>query len=239
MDGTVYAALARQTGLQAEMDVIANNVANASTTGFRRGGIVFSEFVKATGAETDSLSLVRPGAFHIARDAGAMEQTGGAFDFAIDGEGFFQIDVGGAVHLTRAGRFAPDANGALATPDGNALLDASGAPVVIPPGVGSVVLGSDGTLSADGAPLAQLGVVRPVDPTDFQRAGSQLFRVEGALEPVGESRMQQGFLEGSNVNPVEEIARLIEVQRRYEAARAFLDRENDRVGQVIRTLGQN
>lgn len=237
MDSAIYTALSRQNGLKAELDIVANNVANASTTGFRREGALFSEFVRATGDTSDSLSMVKLGARNTSFDPGHLAQTGGDFDFAIEGDGFFQIRNGDTPSLSRAGHFMTNAEGQLVNPDGLPLLDGGGTEITIPLGARSVTLASDGTLSADGAPIAQIGLWQPVDPKDLTRIGGNLFTVAGDLEPA-EGQVKQGFLEGSNVNPVNEIARLIEVQRRYESARSFLDKEDQRITSVIQTLGR-
>ncbi len=237
MDSAIYTALSRQSGLKTQMDIVANNIANASTTGFRREGLIFSEYVKRTGDETDSLSMVRIGARNTAFDPGQMTQTGGSFDLAIDGVGFFQIRNGGGLALSRAGHFFPNAAGQLVNPDGLALLDAGGTEVTIPPGARDIAIAGDGTLSADGQPVAQLGLWKPTDINDLTRIGGNLFTVAGDLEPA-DGQLRQGFLEGSNVNPIHEVAKLIEVQRRYESARSFLDKEDRRISSAIQMLGK-
>ena len=237
MDSAIYTTLSRQAGLKSELDIVANNVANASTTGFRREGAIFSEFVRRTGSTSDSLSMVKLGARNTAFDPGQLAQTGGSFDFAIEGEGFFQIRKGDETALSRAGHFMPNAAGQLVNSDGLPLLDAGGTEITIPLGVNSVSVAKDGTMSANGTPIAQLGLWQPVDPKDLTRIGGNLFSVEGDLEPAS-GQLRQGFLEESNVNPVTEIARLIEVQRRYESAKSFLDKEDQRISSVIQTLGR-
>ena len=238
MDSTAYTALSRQIGLRRELDVIANNIANASTTGFRREDLVFSEFVRSAGLNAPSVSMVQADAHRIVQSQGTLEVTSGTFDFAIEGEGFFQIERDGETYLSRAGHFMPDAEGLLVNGDGNRLLDAGGAPVFVPPGV-DVSLGKDGTLSANGRPLGQIGIVMPVDPIDLARAGGNLLKAAGDLVPSEGATVHQGMLEASNVNPIGELARLIEVQRRYEANKSFLDREDQRIKSVIQTLGRN
>lgn len=238
MDSTAYTALSRQIGLRRELDVIANNIANASTTGFRREDLVFSEFVRSAGWNAPSVSMVQADAHRIVQSQGTLEVTGGTFDFAIEGEGFFQIERDGETYLSRAGHFMPDAEGLLVNGDGNRLLDAGGAPVFVPPGV-DVSLGKDGTLSANGRPLGQIGIVMPADPIDLARAGGNLLKAMGDLVPSEGATVHQGMLEASNVNPIGELARLIEVQRRYEANKSFLDREDQRIKSVIQTLGRN
>ncbi|CAN1491620.1 FlgG Flagellar basal body rod protein [Paracoccaceae bacterium] len=236
MDAAGYTTLNRQSGLMREMGVVANNIANASTTGFRREGVVFSEFVAALD-EDPSLSMAHASGRHVDLAQAAVSQTGGQFDFAIQGDGFFLIETPQGDRLTRAGSFIPSAEGELVTPDGFRLLDAGGAPVFIPPDAKAVALASDGTLSANGDPIAQIGLWRPTDPLALTHQSGTLFAATD-LEPVEGATILQGMLEDSNVEPVSEIARMIEVQRAYELGQKFLDAEDQRVRGVIQTLGR-
>jgi flagellar basal-body rod protein FlgF len=235
MESTGYVTLGRQSGLMREMQVVANNIANGGTAGFRREGVVFSEFVRRAG-EGPSLSMARGEARHVDLREGGLQQTGGSFDFAIRGEGFFLIETPAGQRLTRAGAFLPGPDGAIVTPEGHRLLDAGGAAVLVPSG-GQIALGEDGTLSAGGQPVARIGLWLPEDPLALRHEAGTLFD-GGALVPVDGARLVQGALEDSNVNPVEEVARLIAVQRAYEFGQGFLDREDERVRSVIRTLGE-
>ncbi|MDZ4093322.1 MAG: flagellar hook-basal body complex protein [Paracoccaceae bacterium] len=237
MDAAGYTTLARQSGLMREMQVVANNIANASTTGFRREGVIFSEFVSRLD-DAPSLSMARASARNIDLSQAGINQTGGTFDFAIQGEGFFLIETPQGERLTRAGSFTPSAEGELVNPDGYRLLDQGGAPVFIPPDVGEVALAQDGTLSAKGQPLAQIGIWMPADRNGLRHQGGTLFASEGALVPVEDVKILQGHVEESNVNPISEIARMIEVQRAYELGQTFLDREDARIRGLIQTLGR-
>jgi flagellar basal-body rod protein FlgF len=233
---TSIVTLARQVGLMREMNTVANNIANAATTGYRREGVIFSEYIETTPGG-DSLSMAAARARTVDVSQGALSQTGGTFDLAIEGEGFFLVQTPAGERLTRAGAFSPNEAGDLVTPAGHPLLDAGGAPVFAPPEAEVVTIAPDGTMSADGAPIAQIGLWRPVDPTDLTREAGALFRADQGTEPVIEGgRILQGRLEGSNVDPVTEIARMIEVQRAYELGQAFLDRESDRRSKLIDTL---
>jgi flagellar basal-body rod protein FlgF len=236
MDAAGYTTLNRQSGLMREMGVVANNIANASTTGFRREGVVFSEFVAAMDQDP-SLSMAHASGRHVDLSQATVSQTGGKFDFAIQGEGFFLIETPDGERLTRAGSFTPSAEGELVTPDGYRLLDAGGAPIFVPPDAKAVALASDGTLSANGEPLAQVGLWRPADPLALLHQSGTLFSA-GDLEPAEGATILQGMLEDSNVEPVSEIARMIEVQRAYELGQKFLDAEDQRVRGVIQTLGR-
>ncbi len=235
MDAALYTTLNRQSGLMREMGVVANNIANSSTTGFRREGVVFSEYVAALERDP-SLSMAHASGRHVDLSQGTLSQTGGAFDFAIQGEGFFLIETPQGERLTRAGSFTPSPEGELVTADGYRLLDAGGAPIFVPPDA-RVALARDGTLSANGEPVAQMGLWRPTDPLTLRHQSGTLFD-GGALEPIENGQILQGMLEDGNVEPVSEIARMIEVQRAYELGQKFLDAEDERVRGVIQALGR-
>lgn len=236
MDAAGYATLNRQSGLMREMGVVANNIANASTTGFRREGVVFSEFVAALDQDP-SLSMAHASGRHVDLSQSTLSQTGGQFDLAIQGEGFFLIETPQGQLLTRAGSFTPSAEGELVTPDGYRLLDAGGAPIFVPPDAKGVAVAADGTLSANGQPIAQVGLWQPANPLSLRHQAGTLFAAD-AVEPSEGATVMQEMLEDSNVEPVSEIARMIEVQRAYELGQKFLDAEDERVRGVIQALGR-
>ncbi|MEM1362031.1 MAG: flagellar hook-basal body complex protein [Pseudomonadota bacterium] len=238
MDNAAYATLTRQAGLRSELQSIANNVANASTVGYQREGILFSEFITALEDANTSLSMAMAEGRYTDRNVGGHRETGGKFDLAIGGEGYFPLQTPDGLRLTRAGAFAPNANGDLATPQGHLLLDAGGAPIPVPPDATEINISSDGSLSFDGAPVTEIGLVVPADPNKMRRTGDTSYLVEdGNTIPVVNPQIMQGFLEGSNVNAIEEITRLIEVQRAYEKGGDFMSSEDERIRSVIRTLG--
>lgn len=238
METPGYTALTRQSGLLREMASVANNIANASTTGFRREGLVFSEYVKVLEPGEPSLSMASANVRHIDNTQGPLTQTGGTFDFAIEGEGFFMVETADGPVLTRAGSFTPSAEGELVAPDGARLLDGGGAPVFVPTDAMSVALAADGTLSADGVPLNQIGLYLPADVNELSRREGVRFAVEGEVLPVEDARILQGFIESSNVDPMSEIARMIEVQQAYQLGQQFLDKEDERIRGVLQTLGR-
>ena len=215
MDASGYVTLSRQSGLLSQMDAIANNIANASTTGFKREGTVFAEFI-TTGGDGPSLSMGFANTRAVDLQQAPVSATGGTFDFAVEGTGFFLVQTPQGQKLTRAGSFTPRADGTLQTADGHTLLD--------------------GSLSADGAPLAKLGLWAPTDPLTLTHEEGALFSASG-YQP-GEGQILQGHLEDSNVDPVSEVAKMISVQRAYELGQSFLDREDDRTRAVIQTLGR-
>lgn len=238
MDNAIYTTLNRQSGLMREMRTVANNIANVSTNGFRKEGVIFAEHIAALDGVEPSLSMATASGRMVNLSQAPLAQTGGSFDFAIEGDGFFQIETPQGNQLTRAGSFTPSAEGELVTQDGYRLLDLGGSPIYVAPDAGPIAVSQDGTMSAKGAPIAQLGVFVPADPNGLLHQGGTRFSAEAGVEPVENPVIMQGFLEESNVDPVSEIARMIEVQRAYEMGQTFLDREDQRIRGVISTLSR-
>ena len=236
MDNAIYAALTRQSGLMREMRTVANNIANANTAGFRREGVVFSEYMVPLDGRGETLAMANGRGRMVDLAPGGMTQTNGQFDLAIDGEGFLMVQTPQGNRLTRAGAFMTNAEGELVNPDGYPLLDDGEAPIVIPAGAGSVGIGIDGTISADGNPIGRIGVFASPDPARLRHTAGTLFDPGGSVEPLDQAVLRQGFLEESNVDPVLEVARMIEVQRAYQLGQSFLDQEDQRIRQTISSL---
>jgi len=235
MDNAVYATLTRQSGLLAEMRVVANNIANTATTGYRAEGVIFSEYIQALDGEAPSLSMATARVRETSLAQGGLTQTNGTFDLAIQGDGFFMVDTPQGQRLTRAGAFTPNENGDLVSPDGARVLDPDGAPVFVPTGAGQIAIAPDGTISAAGQPVGQIGMFLPADPNDLVREDGVRFRADAGVVPA-EGRMLQGFVEESNVDAVMQITRMIEVQRAYELGQSFMEREDQRVRGLIQSI---
>ncbi len=236
MEASGYVTLSRLSGLRREMDLVANNIANIGTQGYKSQGAVFSEFVAAV-PDGRSLSIGRATAWHMNMTDGVLGQTGGTYDLGIQGNGFFQIETPDGPRLSRAGAFTPSASGELVNMDGLRLLDAGGAPVFVPPNARDIGIAPDGTISADGVPVGQIGLWQPVDPLTLTYAGGNLLAA-AEIEPATGGEIHQGFIEESNVEAVTEVARMIEVQRAYEQGQSFLDAEDERLRNMIQTVGR-
>ena len=237
MDNAGYIGLSRNAGLTRELNAIANNIANANTNGFRREGSVFAEHVKALENGDPSVSIATMSRRFVDLSPGDVTMTDNPLDFAIEGEGFFLVETPAGERLTRDGAFSVNAEGELITSTGARVLDEAGGAVAIPPEAQTITLSVDGFIFADGQAVGRIGVVT-ADPAFMVREGQNLFRAETGFEPAPDAVVRQNALEGSNVNPVVELARLIEVQRTYETSKNFMDQENERIRQTIRTIGQ-
>ncbi|TNJ42270.1 flagellar hook-basal body complex protein [Phaeobacter sp. B1627] len=230
-----YTTLSRQSGLLNEMRVVANNIANSATSGFRSEGLIFSEYVQSAPGQ-ESLSMGRANIRNTSLEQGTLSQTNGTYDLAIEGDGFFMVETPVGNRLTRAGNFTPNAAGDLVTADGYRVLDAGQAPVFVPGDAQTVSFGADGTLSADGQQLGQIGLFLPGEDAQILREDGVMFRVEGETVAAEDAKVLQGFVEGSNVNTIHQLARMIEVQRAYEMGQSFLDHEDKRIRAAIDNL---
>lgn len=240
MDNAIYATLSRQSGLMNEMRVVANNIANANTTGFRREGVIFAEHLAALGQSGDrygdTLSMAHARGRLTDLRQGVLTQTNGNLDLAIEGEGFFMVETPEGMRLTRAGSFLASPEGELMTADGHRLMDEGQAPIILPADASTVSTGADGTMSANGLPFARVGIFAMPDTISLMQQGGTGFAFEGDPEPVEAPSVRQGFLEESNVDTVFEITRMIEVQRAYELGQSFLDREDQRIRNAITAM---
>lgn len=235
METSGYVTLTRQSGLMREMEIIAHNMANAATTGFRQQGIVFSEYIEAVGQD-DSLSMAAARVKSTSMSQGILTQTGNPLDLAIEGNGFFQLETQNGIRLTRAGAFNVNSVGDIVTAEGHRVLDIGGAPINVPPGEADVTVAADGTVSLGEQLLGQLGVVEPEAGADLKREAGVLFQTDAALIPAANGLVLQGHLEGSNVDAISQLTRLIEVQRAYEMGQKLLDMGDERSKSALQTL---
>lgn len=240
MDNAIYTMITRQSGLMREFSTVANNVANMGTTGFKAEHGVFSEYIRAieTGASgldgASSLSMGRLAAHASDLSDGGLRATGAPLDLALSGDGFFQVNTPAGARLTRAGHFMLNADRILVDPQNNPVLSASGGEIAIPQEATDIKIARDGTISSAGIEYGRVGVfTAPVETLD--RAGGNLWTAPN-VDVLDEPNIASGFLESSNVNPVLEMARMIEVQRHYDAGQSLMDLEDDRIRSVARAL---
>ncbi len=235
MDNTTYIALSRQMGLQNQLEVVANNLANVNTTGYKGTDSLFSQYVfKLDQNERtfkDKVAFVHD--FGLVRNLsqGVFNYTGNTFDLAIQGDGYFVINGrGGAENYTRAGAFTKNAEGFLTTMEGRLVQGTNTAPINIPADARNVVIQGDGTVAEpNGRTFGQLRVVRFDNERELKQVDGTAFRTD-AEQPkaVDRPKIAQGLLEASNVVPVTEITRLIALNRAYQETARMISQEDDR-----------
>lgn len=243
MDNAVYVGISRQMVLRREMDIIANNIANLDTTGFK----VESLMQKTDpGAPAMTLGGPKPVKF-VAADTvarnfgqGALNKTGAPLDMAIEGEGFFQIQTPNGPRFTRDGRFTTDPTGRLVTQAGLAVLDDGGGEIVIDAEKGQVAIGADGSMSQGNERVGKVGMYAFANQGALEKVGDNAFRNSSNLQPqpADKAKLRQGHLETSNVKPVLEITRMVEVSRAYESTAKLIDGEAELSRRSVERLGR-
>jgi len=242
METSTFIALSRQTALRRQMDVVANNIANMSTTGFKGERMMFVEhLVKSQGGERilgDKISYVRDIATMRDLSAGPLEQTGNPLDVAIEDEGYFVIQSDSGNRYTRNGRFQLDESGQLVTASGGSVLSDGGQPFFFAPGDTKISIARDGTVSTQNGDLGRIAVVNFANEHQLRPGAGGLYSTEAAPQPLENPGLVQGMLEGSNIQPVVEMARMIEVHRTYDGVKGFIEKEDERMRRMIRDMGQ-
>jgi len=238
MQNGLYVALSAQVALSQRLDTVAANVANMSTAGYRAEGVTFeTEVAKAGSAE---LAYVSSEGSHVSRQGGVMTKTDNPLDVAIQGEGWFAIQSGGRVAYTRDGRMRISATGELQTVNGDAVLDAGGAPILIDPTAGPPAIASDGMITQSGRQVSAIGLFALDDDAALTRAqGSAVIPSKPATPILDFTRnsIAQGFTEGSNVNPIQEMAKLISLTRTFDSVNSEVNQTETSLQDAIKSLG--
>jgi flagellar basal-body rod protein FlgF len=245
MENIGLVGLSRQVALQRELDVIANNLANLNTTGFKQDDVVFQEYLMPT-ARDDSfqrgadrrMSFVWDRATATNMSQGAVEQTGNALDVAINGTGLFVVQTPEGERYTRGGSFELNAQNQLVTKQGMLVLG-EGGPIAFEQTDVGIVIGRDGTVSSSGGQRGRLRLVEGNGPRAFEKSGDNLYSLAAGsqVQQVRAPDLRQGAIEKSNVTPVLALSRMIEVTRAYQALASSLERHDQLRRDAIRSLG--
>jgi flagellar basal-body rod protein FlgF len=240
MENTYLIGLSRQVALVRELDVIANNLANVNTSGFKASNMVFEQYLMPIARTDDFLGGDRQFSYVQDRNTwrnlsqGAVQQTGNPLDIAIDGAGFLVAQTPDGERYTRNGALQINAQGQLVTTEGYQILGERG-PIIFQPLDHSISVSPDGRISAiEGASRIEtlrgkIRVVNFTDPQQLQNTGSNnLLAPEGlAPQPVQNPRMIQGSIEKSNVHGVVEMSRMIEITRTYAQIAQLMQQQSD------------
>jgi flagellar basal-body rod protein FlgF len=246
MENASLIGLSRQIALGRELDVIANNMANVSTNGYKARQSRFREFLMP-GASADAFRRGDRGVSFVAETgtalditSGAIERTGNALDAAIKGDGFFVVQTPGGERYTRNGAFTLSPQGQLVTSDGHAVMGESG-PIAFSPQESAIEIGADGTVSSTQGQRGKLRLVRFADSQGLRSEGSNVFSSTAPAQAAGTAaQVQSGSLERSNVKPVVEMSRLIDVNRSYTSISSMLTRMDElRRTAISRLADQN
>jgi len=238
MQGNLYVGVSAQVALQRRLETIAHNVANASTAGFRAEEVRFETLVSHTGADPVAYSTTGPS--FLSRRSGALVRTENMFDVAIQGDAWLGIQTPAGVVYTRDGRMRMAPTGELQTLNGHGILDVGGTPMLLDPNAGPPTIARNGTITQANRQVGAIGLFSIDSRANLRRfENSGVIPDQPATAVVDFSRngIEQGYIEGANVNAVMEMSRLITVTRAFEMVSASLAASESTLQEAIRQLG--
>ena len=252
MENGSLVGLSRQIALQRELDVIANNIANINTTGFKADGMIFQEHLMPAARANQfrgndrAVSFVQDRATWLDLSQGAIEQTGNPLDVALSGDAYLTVQTPKGERYTRNGAMQINSTGQLVTSEGYAVLGQSG-PIVFQPNDRDISIGLDGTVSVregtntTDSQRGKLRLVRFDQPQRLQKDGTSTYMAPAgmAAQDAGpDVRVNQGVIEKSNVNSVMEMTRMVEVTRTYTQIASMLQNQSDMRRSAIEKLAE-
>jgi flagellar basal-body rod protein FlgF len=237
MSTGTYVAISAQIAMERRLEAIASNIANVNTAGYRAVGVRFSTELAQAGQT--QVNFTSQGQNYVVRSQGPINATGNSLDVAVDGDGWFGLETREGTVYTRDGRFHMTANGDLQSVNGYSVLDSGGSPITLDASGGPVTIGENGAISQGGKSLGAIGLFLIPGDASLTRHDNSAVISDKPVDPVEDmtaNSVRQGYIEGSNVNPIMEMTRLIEAGRAFDQATAAID-QNDQVSQeAIKTL---
>lgn len=238
MENSNYVSVSALLSLEKRVATIAHNVANSSTAGFRAEEVKFEAVLSKTGS--DSVAYASTGATFLSRETGPITPTGNPLDVAVKGNAWMSVSTPNGQVYTRDGRLQIGSDGSLRTVTGLPVLDVGGSPLRLDPNAGPPRIASDGMISQNGKQVGAIGLFRLPAEAQLTRAENSAVISNLEATPVlafNDAGIVQGHIEGSNVNPVLELNRLISVSRAFEAVMSSIETNFSTHKTAIRTLG--
>ena len=238
MESSLYVAVAAQRNMQKQLTVIANNIANMNTTGFRTENVDFKSIVSQQ--PNEDVYFPTAAKLYPSLEQGALEPTGNPLDVALTGSGWFSIATPQGPAYTRDGRFQISGLGELQTLQGFPVLDAGGSPIQLDPRSGPPDITADGRVLLNSRLVANIGVFEVSQDQLESRFTNSAFFASSPGIPLaldGNNAVKQGFVENSNVNPIKELANLIAITKGFESATSMIERADQSVSRAVSELG--
>lgn len=239
MQPAIYVGLSAQLALEKRMETIARNVANMNTVAYRADEVKFESYMSAKGP--DDVAFASPGQTFINRESGGLTRTDNLLDVAVEGEGWFAIQTPAGVVYTRDGRMQLTAEGQLQTLNGYPVLDVGGAPLEVDPQGGPPTIVRDGMIWQGNDQIGAVGlfsIPETAKLTRYENSGVIPNQPAVPILDFVKSGVRQGFTEGSNVDNVREMTKLIMVSRAFEAASQAISKGEAAQETAIKTLGE-
>lgn len=239
MENASYISLTRQVGLLRKLDSISNNLANLGTTGFKSEDLLFRELVQGPNRPDKEKYMVSMSEGYRSFNnlsQGSLKPTGSKFDIGLQGEGFLVVNTPLGERYTRAGNLTINDQGNLSTQLGYEVQGESG-PIQISEDETNITISSDGQIVTSTGPLTKFKVVSFTNPENLQKVGNGLYIANNETpSPDEKTKVVQGFVEESNVTPVVEITKMIDVQREFEAEQSLVMAEHRQQLDAIRKI---
>ncbi len=239
MENISYIGLSQQMALSSMMNASANNIANMNTPGFKGQRVMFVDYLNKSpeAARRDAIHQVLDYGTYRDTEQGALQMTGNNLDVAIEGDGYFVVGGANGNRYTRNGSFSLNAQRELVTKTGERVLG-GGAPLVIPEDARQITISPDGFVSTETGEVGQLDIANFADPQTMNEEGDGFYTAAPGVQPgpAGEARFVQGAVESSNVNPILEMNRMVEVLRAYQSAYRMLTNDHERIRGAIQKL---
>lgn len=238
MENSLYISLSSQIALQEKMSIVSNNVANLGTPGFRAQNMIFDEYLSKPRGMKESMSMVLDYGQYQVTDPGPVKTTGNPLDVALIGPGFMGISTPSGVQYTRAGNLSKTAEGVLVNARGMPVASAGGGTITIPSTAQNVYIDKKGVVSTDEGQVGQLMIKEFTDLQKINPAGNGLYMTDEPGVPAEKTTVIQGKIEGSNVQAVVEMTRMIDVLRDYQSMQRIVQSEHDRMRTAIQRLSR-
>ena len=237
MENVSYIGLSQQIALHRLMDVTANNMANMNTPGYKSENVLFKEYLSKPQNDGEKVAQVQDYGTYRDLGQGAMTHTANKLDLAIQGDGYFAVQTAQGVRYTRDGSFSLNNKGEIVTKTGYRVLSDVSGPLTVQPSATQITVTEAGTVSSEKGLVGKLKLARFDNPQTVIPIGDNLYYAQDAQEkPVDKPQVMQGMLENSNVQPVLELNKMIEILRMYQAAQNMLVTDHERIRSMVQRL---
>ncbi len=226
MDNSIYVTLSRQMTLFRDMEATANNIANVNTVGYNSEKLAFHDYLvdgMLEGKRGEDVAYARDPLSYRDTTNGPLRTTGNPLDLAINGPGYFMVETPLGQRFTKAGNFMLNAEGTLVTPQGYPVLSNDGGVINFPEDANNVTIFDDGRITQNGDEIGQVGVVEFANEQAMKRLGNNLYSSDAQPLERQTARVVQGATEQSNVNGVNEMVRVVQLQRSVGSTAKFVE----------------
>ena len=237
MENISYVGASQQLALSQQIEVTSNNIANMSTPGFKAKNVMFLDYIttpKKGGPVQQSYNY----ATYRDLSMGNLSKTYNPLDVAIDGKGYFQVQTPeGETRYTRDGSFSLNSQGQLVDQSGNTVMGETGNPLVVQAQAKQITVSTDGKIASEQGDIGRIKVVNFDNEQALKNIGDNLYEIGTATEqPADDRHIEQGVVEGSNVNPISEMNKMISLMRMFQATQNMLQSDHDRIVGAIQKL---